>query len=131
MRVVAFMAAEWAELQGETVSARGFPQIGFAQKRYLWPSVPVVLIVSARAGQESYPVFFVSAQTPDGDRCGGIEWVAHWPDDPVSPFKYVASVHHLKFYVASPGVYTLGVYTDPDATTALAEIPYEVTLARP
>ncbi|MHA7649991.1 hypothetical protein ACX9NE_09620 [Mycobacterium sp. ML4] len=98
----------------------------------LWATVPVVLVVHARAGGDYDPEIHVVCKDPSGTPRGSLRAAWHWPDDGSRASKYRCFTQELSFPVETEGEYTLGVYYDADGRIELSTpIPLSILLAEP
>jgi hypothetical protein len=98
----------------------------------LWATIPIVLVVHARAGGDYDPELYVVCKDPAGARRARLEASWHWPDDDDKPSKYRCFTHELSFGVEREGEYTIGAYYDEAGTIELSTpIPLSFTLATP
>ena len=96
----------------------------------MWLTVPVIVVVHAPAGGDYDPEVFVVCKDPTGERRGAVRSIWHWPDEGKKPSKYRCFAHDFSFAIESEGEYTIGVYSDADATNEIGiPIPVLVTLA--
>ena len=118
MRVLAFapsLAAEEA-LDGG-INMRGFPMTSaFVDVMPVDITVSVVIAVATLAGQEYNPALYLGVNSPLGERLITMQMSWQWDDVPDVLVKFRSFLQYLPFQVEMEGVYTLGLYDDPDAT---------------
>jgi hypothetical protein len=133
MHVVAFAAARKAVLEeAGGVTAEGFPMTScYVESLPSQITVPLVLAVHAQGGTDYEPRRYIVAKSPEGERVGLLEFAWQWPDNPGVPVKFRVFAHHLPITVYSAGVYTVGLYADPDAAAAEFAFPLPVLRLNP
>ncbi|KDF00925.1 hypothetical protein Y900_018795 [Mycolicibacterium aromaticivorans JS19b1 = JCM 16368] len=133
MHVVAFAAARKAVLEeAGGVTAEGFPMTScYVESLPSQITVPLVLAVHAQGGSDYEPRRFIVAKSPEGERVGLLEFAWQWPDNPGLPVKFRVFAHHLPITVYSAGVYSVGLYSDPDGAQAEFEFPLPVLRLNP
>ncbi len=133
MHVVAFAAARKAVLEeAGGVTAEGFPMTScYVESLPSQITVPLVLAVHAPGGTDYEPRRYIVAKSPEGERVGLLEFAWQWPDNPGMPVKYRVFAHHLPITVYSAGVYTIGIYADPDDGEAEFAFPLPVLRLNP
>jgi hypothetical protein len=133
MHVLAFAAARKAVLEeAGGVTAEGFPMTScYVESLPTQITVPLVLSVYTAGGTDYEPRRFLVAKSPDGERVGLLEFAWQWPDNPGVPVKFRVFAHQLSITVYSAGVYTVGLYDDPEATEAEFSFPLPVLKLNP
>ena len=118
MRVLAFapsLAAEEA-LDGG-INMRGFPMTSaFVDEMPVDITVSVVIAVATLAGQEYEPALYLGVNSPFGERLGTMQMSWQWDDVPDVLVKFRSFLQYMPMRIETEGVYTLGLYDDPDAT---------------
>jgi hypothetical protein len=95
-------------------------------------SIPIVLVVHARAGGDYDPELHVVCKDPTGAPRGTMQASWHWPDEGNRPSKYRCFTQELAFPIDSEGEYTIGAYYDAQGMIEIATpIPIYITLAAP
>ncbi|PND55695.1 hypothetical protein CRM90_20795 [Mycobacterium sp. ENV421] len=133
MQVITFAAAREASLE-ETggVIAEGFPMTScFVGNFPAQITISVILAVYTSGGSEYEPCRYIVAKSPSGERVGSLKSTWNWPDKPGSPFKFRVFAHRLPISVPSSGVYTIGLYEDPDGIESEAAFPLPVLKLNP
>ena len=125
-------AVKAVQLETGGVNVEGFPMTSY-QVNVLPAQItlPVVVSVYAPGGSEYHPRLYLTTSSPRGNRIGGIEFDWHWPDNPGSSVKFRVFVQHLTFTADQVGVYTIGLYDDPDTAQALQVFPLPVSRLNP
>jgi hypothetical protein len=131
MEVAALLVAGSATLEDGAINALRIPTTNFELDQIpMWLTVPVIVVVHAPAGADYDPEIFVVCKDPTGERRGAVRSIWHWPDEGKKPSKYRCFAHDFSFAIESEGEYTIGVYSDADATNEIGTpIPVLVTLA--
>lgn len=133
MQVLAFAPSLRATLEdGGGVAAQGFPMTSCHVGSF--PSqitVPLVLAVCTRGGSDYDPQMYIVARSPRGERLSVIKCAWHWPDNPGTPVKFRVFAHNLTLVVNTPGVHTIGLYDDPEATATDHLVPLPVLKTNP
>jgi hypothetical protein len=133
MRVVAFAPALSAASQDAGgVAIEGFPMTscyvdGFPNQI----TIPVVVSVATLGGSDYEPTRYIVATSPEGERVGALEFSWSWPDNPPVPVKFRVFAQHLPMRVTNPGIYTLGLYEDLEATESDYLFPLPVFKRNP
>lgn len=73
-----------------------------------------MLCVSALNGEDYDPHFYIQARDPDGQARGNAEVVWYWEDVPGMPCKWRVWDLQMPFLIFGEGVYTVGIYENPD-----------------
>ncbi|AMO63037.1 Uncharacterised protein [Mycolicibacterium phlei] len=133
MQVTAFAAAQNARLlESGGVSADGFPMTSCQVASFpIQMTVPLVLSVYASGGTEYQPHRYIIAKSPEGERVGLLEFAWEWPDNPGVPLKFRVFAHHLPMTAYGPGVYTIGLYEDPEGGEPEFEFPLPILRVNP
>lgn len=133
MRVVTFAPSRSAvEDSAGGVSAQGFPMTScYVDSLPAQISLPMVVAVCAEGGTEYNPRLYIVATSPEGERVGAVELGWDWPDNPPVPVKYRVLAQHLPMRVPSTGMYTVGLYDSPDATSTDTLFPLPVRKTNP
>lgn len=132
MEVHAFAASREAVLEeAGGVAAHGFPMTscwvdGFPAQITL----PLVLAVYTAGGTDYDMRRFIVARSPQGERVGLLEFGWEWPDNPGSPVKFRVFAHYLPMSIYGPGLYTIGLYENPDGEPEF-EFPLPVMRLNP
>jgi hypothetical protein len=133
MHVVAFAPSTRAVL----LEAGGVRLDGFPMTSATVDTIPkeitiqLVLAVYTEGGRDYDPRRYIVARSPKGERLNVLECSWHWPDNPGVPFKFRVSTQYLPLMVRSAGVYTIGLYDNPDATETDHQFPLPVVQANP
>jgi hypothetical protein len=133
MHIVTFAPSLRAvEQEAGGVSTEGFPMTscyvdGFPAR----VTIPLVVACYTEGGTDYDPRQYIIATSPRGDRVGFLEFGWHWPDNPGSPVKFRVFAQQLAMAVDSAGVYTIGLYDSPDATTSPHLFPLPVSRLNP
>ena len=118
MRVLAFapsLVAEEARDGG--INMRGFPMTSaFVDGMPVDITVSVVIAVATLAGQEYNPALYLGVNSPLGERLTTMQMSWQWDDVPDVLVKFRSFLQYLPMHIETEGVYTLGLYDDPDAT---------------
>jgi len=133
MHVVAFAPSTRLALQDAGgVTADGFPMtMAYVDSFPINVTVPLVLAVYTQGGSDYDPRRYIVARSPDGERLNVLECTWHWPDNPGVPVKFQVLARYLPLVVNSAGVYTIGLYEDPDATETDHLFPLPVVKTNP
>jgi hypothetical protein len=132
LHIAALFVAGTATLSNSgTIDATRIPIASLEIDRIpLWTTVPVVLIVHARASGDYDPELYVVCKDPAGVRRGSLQTSWHWPDDGNKPSKYRCFAQELSLGIESEGEYSIGVYYDAAARFEVSTpIPISVTVA--
>ncbi|MEB3022976.1 MULTISPECIES: hypothetical protein [Mycolicibacter] len=133
MHIAAFTPAGQVVMEGSAVTATAVPQTDL----YLPPlkgdqvhqiTAPILLCVWAENGIDPNPCFYVQARDPDGQTRGNAEIIWLWDDVANRPAKWRVWNLMLPFLVFGEGVYTFGVFKQPDdpIDEALASYPFPI-----
>lgn len=128
MRVMAFAPSLTAEeaIDGG-INMRGFPMTSaFVDQMPVEITVCVVIAVAALAGDEYNPTLYLGVTSPQGERLGTMQFSWQWDDVPDVMVKFRSFLQYMPIYVESEGVYTLGLYDDPD--TAVTEHSFPLAI---
>lgn len=131
LHIAALFVAGTATLSDSgTIDATRIPITSFEVDRIpLWTTVPVVLIVHARASGDYDPELYVVCKDPTGVPRGSLQTSWHWPDDGNKASKYRCFAQELSFEIESEGEYSIGVYYDAAARFEVSTpIPISVTV---
>lgn len=130
MRVVTFAPSLSAvEEESGGLALQGFPMTsGFVDVLPAEITLSIVVTVCTLNGDEYDPVRYVVATSPRGERISTMQFGWHWDDNPDSPVKFRAFAQYLPIVVESEGMYTLGLYDDPDAAEAEQSFPLAIFL---
>jgi hypothetical protein len=133
MHVVAFAPSTRLFLQDAGgVTADGFPMTtAYVDDFPMGVTVPLVLAVYTQGGSDYDPVRYIVARSPEGERLNVLECTWHWPDNPGVPVKFQVLTRYLPLVVHSAGIYTIGLYDDPDATESDHLFPLPVIKTNP
>jgi hypothetical protein len=130
VQILAFAASGSAVIEDEAVSARGLPITALYLRRFPTRiTVPLVLAVWARAGDDYDPRRYIVARSPDGERLSVFECSWHWPDQEDEPVKFRVFAPQLPIAVQSAGAYTIGLCHSPDATDPAYAFPLLIKAA--
>ena len=91
-------------------------------------TIPMVVALCTKSGGDYEGRKFIVATSPDDERVGTVEFAWDWPDNPPVPVKFRVFAQHLPMRVPTAGIYTLGLYDDPDATATDHMFPLPVSL---
>jgi hypothetical protein len=94
-------------------------------------TIPLVLAVYTQGGGDYDPCRYIVARSPEGERLNVMECTWHWPDNPGMPVKFQVLTRYLPLFVKSAGIYTIGLYDDPDATDSDHLFPLPVIKSNP
>ena len=133
MHVVAFAPSTRAVVQDAGgVRLDGFPMTSAHVDSFPKQiTIPLVLAVYTQGGSDYDPRRYIVARSPEGIRVGALECTWHWPDNPGVPVKFRVFAYHLPMMVDSAGVYTVGLYDEPDATETDHLFPLPVVKFNP
>jgi hypothetical protein len=133
MQVMAFAPARNARLEeAGGVTADGFPMTScYVESLPAQLVIPLVLSVYSSGGGDYDPRRFIIAKSPAGERVGLLEFAWQWPDNPGVPIKFRVFAHQLPITAYSAGVYTVGLYEDPEDDEPEFEFPLPVLRLNP
>ena len=133
VHIAAFAPTASMAMEGGAVTAAGVPRTHL----YLPPLkvgqvhqfiAPILLCVWAESGTDPNPCFYVQARDPSGQTRGNAEIIWLWDDVPNLPVKWQVWNLMLPILVFDEGVYTFGVFKQPDDPNeeALASYPLPI-----
>ncbi|MGV1005061.1 MAG: hypothetical protein ACOYEV_09925 [Candidatus Nanopelagicales bacterium] len=128
MRVLAFAPSLTAEeaIDGG-LNMRGFPMTSaFVDVLPVEITVSVVIAVATLAGIENNPALYLGVNSPQGRRLVTMQMAWQWDDVPDVLVKFRSFLQYLPIHVETEGVYTLGLYDDPDATESEHTFPLAI-----
>ncbi len=133
MQVIVFAAARNARLEeAGGVTADGFPMTScYVESVPAQITIPLVLSVYTNGGSDYEPRRYIIAKSPEGERVGLLEFAWQWADNPGVPIKFRVFAHYLPITAYSLGVYTIGLYENPNDETAEFEFPLPVLRLNP
>ncbi|MGB0969377.1 MAG: hypothetical protein ACPGVG_00240 [Mycobacterium sp.] len=128
MRVVAFAPSLSAVSQDAGgVAVEGFPLTTcYVQSVPAQITIPVVIAVCAAEGQDYNPRKYIVGTAPNGDRVGTLEFAWQWPDTPSVPVKFRVFAQYLPMNIQAPGIHTLALCDNLDATESDTLYPLPV-----
>lgn len=133
MHIAAFTPAASVLLENDAVTATGVPQAELrlpplADSQVHQITAPILLCIWAENGTDPNPCFYVQARDPSGQRRGNAEVIFLWNDVPDRTVKWQVWNLMLPLLVFGDGVYTFGLYNQPDDPTeqALASYPFPI-----
>ncbi len=128
MRVLAFAPSLTAEeARDGGVNMRGFPMTSaFVDVMPVDITVCDVIAVAALSGQEHNPALYLGVNSPHGRRLTTMQMTWEWEDVPDVLVKFRSFLQYLPIPVETEGVYTLGLYDDPDDTETEHTFPLAV-----
>ena len=129
MRVVTFAPSLSAnEEPAGGLALKGFPMTsGYVDVFPAEITLDIVVAVCGLNGEEYDPVGYIVASSPSGERLSTLKFGWHWDDNPEAPVKFRVFAQKLPVVIGAEGVYTLGLYEDPDAGDApLETFPLEI-----
>ena len=91
-------------------------------------TVSVVIAVATLAGIENNPALYLGVNSPQGRRLVTMQMAWQWDDVPDVLVKFRSFLQYLPIQVETEGVYTLGLYDDPDATESEHTFPLAIFL---
>ena len=91
-------------------------------------TVSVVIAVAALAGQEYNPALYLGVNSPQGQRLSTMQMNWQWDDVPDVMVKFRSFLQYLPMRVETEGVYTLGLYDDPDTRETEHTFPLAIYL---
>ncbi|MGV0992243.1 MAG: hypothetical protein ACOYB7_08300 [Mycobacterium sp.] len=130
MRVLAFAPSLIAEenIDGG-IDMRGFPMTsGFVDVLPVEITVSVVIAVATLSGIENNAALYLGVNSPQGRRLVTMQMAWQWDDVPDVLVKFRSFLQYLPIYVETEGVYTLGLYDDPDAIETEHTFPLAIFL---
>ncbi len=133
MHINAFVPTESPLMVGNAVNATQVPFTAFRlpplkEQQVHQLSAPILLCLWAENGADHDPRLYVQARDPNSETRGNAELVWFWEDVPDAPCKWRVFDPPLPFLVFGDGVYTFGVYSDPDDPTEDALASYPLTI---
>lgn len=130
MRVLAFAPSLTAEeAQDGGLNMRGFPMTSaFVDTLPVDITVSVVIVVAALAGQEYNPALYLGVTSPTGQRLGTMQFTWQWDDVEDVMVKFRSFLQYMPIPVETEGVYTLGLYDDPDTAVTDHSFPLAIFL---
>ena len=122
MQVDVFAASRRAVLEeAGGVTAEGFPMTSCLVESFPTQiTIPLVLGVHTTGGTDYEMRRFIIAKSPEGERMGLLDFAWQWPDNPGTPVKFRVFAHYLSISVYFAGVYTVGLYVDPEGEPEVA-----------
>ena len=128
MRVLAFAPSLMAEeaIDGG-INMRGFPMTSaFVDTTPVEITVSVVIAVATLSGIENNPALYLGVTSPQGRRLVTMQMAWQWDDVPDVLVKFRSFLQYLPIQVDTEGVYTLGLYDDPDTTETEHTFPLAI-----